>query len=174
MRPAPTVPTVGDRWLNTAATAVSGIPAGVVGTWNGATWDYPVGVPELYTAAVAAPLAPNVGDHWKNTALVTVSGVTSGDTAMWNAVASIHTRYYQIPPLILASVGIGTILLETFYPLLVLKNISRKITISLIILMHISIAIMLELYSFGAIMIVWNLVAFTNLTNIKPENENTS
>ena len=36
----PTLPVVGDRWRNTDAGVVSGVPSGVTGTWNGTSWDF--------------------------------------------------------------------------------------------------------------------------------------
>ena len=74
--------------------------------------------------------------------------------SMWKSVASIYNNYSQIPTVILTITGIGVILLETLYPFLVVSRRSRLITISLCILMHISIGVMLKLYSFAAIMIV--------------------
>lgn len=36
----PATPVVGDRWRNTDAGVVSGVPSGVTATWNGTTWDF--------------------------------------------------------------------------------------------------------------------------------------
>jgi hypothetical protein len=64
----------------------------------------------------------------------------------------------------LATIGIGSVILETFYPFLVYKKQTRLITIYLCILMHSSIAVLMDLYAFSAILIVWNIAAFSKLT----------
>lgn len=92
--------------------------------------------------------------------------------SIWRSVASLYSDYYNIPAIIMAITGVGVIILETCYPLLVYHKRTRKITILLVIVMHLSIGIMLKLYSFAAIMIVWNIAAFGKLTTIKSVNEN--
>lgn len=84
--------------------------------------------------------------------------------AMWKAVASIYNNYAAAPPFIFLIGGAVVVLMELLYPLLVVKQSTRRIIIPLIILMHIGIAIAMELFSFAAIMAVWNIAAFTNLT----------
>jgi hypothetical protein len=98
------------------------------------------------------------------------SGIAKAlDIEWWNgnalrsAIASVDNVYYAIPPVILMIAGIGTIVLELFYPFFVLFKTTRKYTIAGVILMHISIAIVMDLYAFSAIMIVWNIVAFGSL-----------
>lgn len=88
---------------------------------------------------------------------------------LWRAVSSIYTDYFLITPYILVVIGIGTILLETLYPVLVASKKIREITIVLIILMHLSIAAMLKLYSFSAMLIAWNALAFSNFVKPIPE-----
>lgn len=83
--------------------------------------------------------------------------------SLWSALASVDNHYFSIPPVILLLTGIGTVLLELSYPLLVLYKPTRKYTIAAIIIMHISIGLIMELYAFAALMIVWNVAAFGNL-----------
>ncbi len=85
--------------------------------------------------------------------------------AIWRALTSIHNNYYSIKPIILCITGIGTVLLEILYSFLIQRKQTRIIAISLCILMHISIAVMLDLYSFAAIMIIWNIASFSKLTS---------
>jgi uncharacterized membrane protein YphA (DoxX/SURF4 family) len=84
--------------------------------------------------------------------------------SMWKALSSIYNNYSDIYPIILATIGIGSVILETFYPFLVYKKQTRLITIYLCILMHSSIAVLMDLYAFSAILIVWNIAAFSKLT----------
>lgn len=92
-------------------------------------------------------------------------GWWNGDS-MWKALASVDNSFYMFPPILLTITGITTVLLEFLFPFLVYKKITRKYAITLIILMHIGIAMMMKLYAFSAIMIVWNLAAFGNITII--------
>lgn len=57
-------------------------------------------------------------------------------------------------------IGWSVVILELFYPLLVAFNQTRKITIYLIITMHIGIFIFLDLYTFGMVMILANIIVF--------------
>lgn len=84
--------------------------------------------------------------------------------SLWNAIASVDNGYFSIPPIILIVAGIGTILLELLYPLLVLFKTTRKYTIAGVLVMHLSIAVVMDLYAFSAIMVVWNIAAFGDLT----------
>lgn len=83
--------------------------------------------------------------------------------SVWKALASVDNTFYSLPPLLLTVAGIGTVLIELLYPFLVFKKITRKYAVTSIILMHASIAIMMELYAFSAMMIVWNIAAYGNL-----------
>lgn len=87
--------------------------------------------------------------------------------SMWKALASIDNSYYAIPETILIAVGIGTVLLEFFYPLLMFYRKTRFYTLIAIIFMHSGIAIMMDLYAFSALMITWNIAAFGNLKSVK-------
>lgn len=87
--------------------------------------------------------------------------------SMWKAIASTTNNYYQIYPVILLLLGIGTVLLETSYIIFVSIKITRKPVVLLCIAMHLGIALMLKLYSFAAIMIVWNIAAFYNIQTVK-------
>nr|WP_315421384.1 hypothetical protein [uncultured Pedobacter sp.] len=89
---------------------------------------------------------------------------------LWRAVSSIYNDYFLVTPYILVIVGIGTIILETLYPILVLNKKIRKVTIILIMLMHLSIAVVLKLYSFSAILITWNALAFSKFAKTIPES----
>lgn len=88
--------------------------------------------------------------------------------AVWRSISTIYDNYFTINPVILAAVGIFTVILETGYPLLVSFKYTRKITLILVILMHLSIAVIMQLPIFAAIMIVWNITAFYNLLQ-RPE-----
>ncbi|KXX72611.1 HTTM domain-containing protein [Flammeovirga sp. SJP92] len=99
-----------------------------------------------------------------------LSGVSKGldpgwwnGNSVWKAIASVDNSFFSISPLILTFVGIGTVLLEFLYPLLIFLKPTRKYALTAIILMHVSIAIMMELYAFSAIMIVWNIAAYGTL-----------
>lgn len=101
------------------------------------------------------------------------SGISKGldvgwwnGNSVWKAIASVDNSYYAVYPIILTVVGIGTVLLEFSYPFLVYYKKTRKYVITGVILMHASIAIMMELYAFSAMMIVWNVAAYGNITMI--------
>jgi hypothetical protein len=83
--------------------------------------------------------------------------------SLWRAVSSVYNDYFTISPYVLLIVGIGTVLLETLYTIFIWMDKTRYITLSLCVLMHLSIAYMLGLYSFSAILIVWNVAAFYRL-----------
>jgi len=85
--------------------------------------------------------------------------------AMWKAMASIYNSYATLPAILLSIMGIGIVLMELLYPFLAFSKPTRKIIIPGIILMHVGIAITMDLFSFAAIMTVWNIAAFTRLTD---------
>lgn len=91
--------------------------------------------------------------------------------SVWKALASVDNSFYSFPPLVLTIVGIGTVLLELSYPFLVYRKATRTYALAAIILMHSSIAVMMGLYAFSAIMIVWNVAAFGNLTMINKTSD---
>jgi len=86
--------------------------------------------------------------------------------SIWKAFFSIHSNNIEIPSFILISLGIGTIFLELLYPVLMNIKKTQKVTLYLIILMHLNIAIFIGLHSFGAIMIALNISAFYHLISI--------
>lgn len=63
-------------------------------------------------------------------------------------------------PFLLIFMGWATIIIEMCYPLFVWVTPTRKIWIFFTILMHLGIALTLNLYYFSAIMIVWNITNF--------------
>ncbi len=93
------------------------------------------------------------------------SGWWDGNS-VWKAIVSVDNSYYTLSPLILILAGIGTVLLELSYPLLIYFRKSRSYALIAVILMHSSIAIFMGLYAFSAIMIVWNIAAFGNLDSV--------
>jgi uncharacterized membrane protein YphA (DoxX/SURF4 family) len=90
------------------------------------------------------------------------SGWWNGDS-LWRAMASVDNSFYHMPSFILVIIGVGTVLIEFSYPFLVYKKVTRKYILTSIIIMHLSIAVMLDLYAFSTIMIMWNIAAFGNL-----------
>jgi hypothetical protein len=62
-------------------------------------------------------------------------------------------------PLLLILIGWLTVILELFYPIIFYKKI-RKTWLFSVILMHVGIALVLNLYFFAAIMIIWGVTAF--------------
>ncbi len=88
--------------------------------------------------------------------------------SIWKAV---HLPYvntdFEIPlnwtadfPYLLVGIGIFTILIELLHPLLVSFRKTRNFCVMATILMHLGIAIILNLWLFSAIMITWNLTAY--------------
>jgi hypothetical protein len=63
-------------------------------------------------------------------------------------------------PFILIFMGWATFIIEMCYPLFVWFTPTRKLWICFTILMHLGIALALNLYYFSAIMIVWNITNF--------------
>jgi len=86
--------------------------------------------------------------------------------AIWKSLHSynqsgiLNPDFWRPYPVLLTVVGVGTLLLELFYPAGVRIQILRKPWIISILLMHISIGVLLGLYFFSGIMILINLVAF--------------
>lgn len=83
--------------------------------------------------------------------------------SLWRAVSSVYNNYFTLSPYVFLVVGIGTVFLETLFSVFIWIDKTRNIILFLCILMHISIAYMLGLYSFSAILIVWNVAAFYHL-----------
>ena len=80
--------------------------------------------------------------------------------AIWKSISTIYDDNFKLPPILLLVAGIVTILLETLYPFIINFNKTRKTTVYLTIFMHLFIIFILKLYTFGAIMIVWNIAAY--------------
>ncbi|MEJ4086906.1 hypothetical protein [Galbibacter orientalis] len=94
------------------------------------------------------------------------SGWWNGNS-VWKALASADNNYHTFPSEIFIIIGIGTILLEFFYPFLVIQKLTRRYTVFAIILMHMGIAITMDLYAFSAMMIAWNIAAYGRFSTKK-------
>ncbi|MDF2931621.1 MAG: hypothetical protein K0R36_952 [Chryseobacterium sp.] len=86
--------------------------------------------------------------------------------SVWNALVSLDSNFYPIPIIYIVG-GVLTVLLELSYPILVNFKKTRKIILTAMILMHLFIAVTMELYAFSTIMIVWNIAAFGELSLVK-------
>ena len=83
---APSNPYPGQVWFNIAGIAVSGIPAGNHGVWNGTAW-ISVGTPQPIGALlvlVSAPGSPLSGQTWFNISGAALSGIPAGNHGVWN------------------------------------------------------------------------------------------
>jgi len=69
--------------------------------------------------------------------------------------------------LVLKVLSIGTVLIEILYPFLIFYKRTKKITLFAVISMHVGIAMVMNFYTFGLVMIVMNLVAFGHYLNLK-------
>ena len=69
-------------------------------------------------------------------------------------------------PFIFKIAGWSVMIIELFYPILILFKRSQKSTLIFIIAIHLIIALFLELYFFSAIMILFNLIAFGKVFKI--------
>lgn len=78
---------------------------------------------------------------------------------MSNSIINIMTPLVEFP-LFFKVICWGTILLEIFYPILIFLKRIRKITLYCVLLMHLSIGVFMEFYTFGIIMIIINIIAF--------------
>ena len=63
-------------------------------------------------------------------------------------------------PLIFIIICWGTISIELLYPILIFLKSTRKIALYLILCMHLSIGVFMELYIFGIIMMLINIIGF--------------
>lgn len=70
-------------------------------------------------------------------------------------------------PVIPIFIGISTIIIELFYPYFMWKKSTRKVFIWMVVALHTGIIIAMNLYFFGALMILLNLSAFLNLEDSK-------
>lgn len=77
-------------------------------------------------------------------------------------------------PIIPLAIGLGTIIVELFYPLFMWNKKTRKLWLSLVIMMHISILISLNLFFFATLMILLNISCFfvmeKDMHKIEPQN----
>jgi len=79
-------------------------------------------------------------------------------------------------PVFFKILSLGTVILELFYFVLIFIPKTRKITLVLVILMHFSIGIFMEFYTFGLVMSLLNIIAFghyfrwSSFANNKSEN----
>lgn len=88
--------------------------------------------------------------------------------AVWKAIHlpnftndfNINIDFLGNYPFIFVFLSWYTIVVELFYPVFILNSKTRMLWLYLIILLHIGIAIFLNLYFFAATLIIWNLSAF--------------
>lgn len=80
--------------------------------------------------------------------------------AVWRSVSSIYDDLFRIPAILLTVGGILTIAVEVLYPILIYFKKTRKIMLIAVLLMHLSIAFMLQLPLFAGIMMIWNITAY--------------
>ncbi len=78
------------------------------------------------------------------------------------APALSESLFYKMTsyPLLFKLLCWGTLIFEIFYPFLIFYQRTKKISLVIIITMHIGIILLMNLYTFGLIMIVLNLIAF--------------
>lgn len=99
--------------------------------------------------------------------------------AIWKAVNShdyngiINVNTLNVPGFVFIILGIGTVAVEFLYPLFINLKATRKLWLSLIISMHLSIALFMGLHFFAMLMIILNLSAFyfPYLEETKPKLE---
>ncbi len=63
-------------------------------------------------------------------------------------------------PIVLIIAGWGTIAIELLYPIFINIRKTKGLWLSLTILMHLGIAIFLNLYFFSAMMVIWNITIY--------------
>jgi hypothetical protein len=96
--------------------------------------------------------------------------------SIWKAINLPYSNIdYQIDfyfllkfPFLITAIGISVIVLETLYPVFIFIEKTKKTWLTLVVLMHFSIGVILNLYVFSAILIIWNLTAFY----FEDQNEN--
>ncbi|MEN9610449.1 MAG: hypothetical protein RLZZ628_1263 [Bacteroidota bacterium] len=95
--------------------------------------------------------------------------------AIWRAVmqpplSHIDFSFLATYPFIPIAIGFGTLFIELSYPILIWIKPVNKYFLGMVVLMHIGIAVALQLWFFAGIMILWNLVAYAKFperVNIK-------
>src|SRR5699024_4581753 len=80
--------------------------------------------------------------------------------AIWRAMTNIYSSVDNLPYILFVVAGVATILLEICYPILVWFKNSRIILVLLMILLHINIAVIMNLYVFTCVMIALNISAW--------------
>jgi len=105
--------------------------------------------------------------------IYTFSGIDKGlginwynGESIWRAVSAhnynglISLSNYELPNFIYASLGIFTLITETFYPIFINYSKTRKLWLVFTISMHVSIIVFMGLYFFGTLMIILNIAAY--------------
>ncbi len=109
-----------------------------------------------------AGLGKALGTDWLDgNAIWLVINTYSSSTVIENSLPLIEY------PILFKILALGTVIIELFYVVLMFTKYTRKITLSLVILMHLGIAIFMDFYTFGAIMMLLNLIAFGQHINLK-------
>ncbi|PWJ38014.1 HTTM domain-containing protein [Sediminitomix flava] len=87
--------------------------------------------------------------------------------AVWSSVNIMGTDFIQSIsnqlydyPMIFALIALSVVFLELLYPVLIYYKRIRKITLILVILMHVFIALAMQLHFFGFTMIIFNIICF--------------
>lgn len=99
--------------------------------------------------------------------------------SVWRAVSGhnynglISLADYDLPNFIYISIGILTLITETFYPVFINYSKTRKLWLTLTISMHVSIILFMGLYFFGTLMIILNVAAYY-IPYLKKDNSNAS
>ncbi|MEM6685346.1 MAG: HTTM domain-containing protein [Bacteroidota bacterium] len=70
-------------------------------------------------------------------------------------------------PIIFKILAWGTVIVELFYPVLMYVKQTRKITLISVLMLHAGIGIFMQLYTFAALMMLLNLIAFGHYFNWK-------
>lgn len=99
--------------------------------------------------------------------------------SIWKAINRPGVSHYNITYLskfywAFAIIGIATLLIEALYPILVNLRISRKFCLACVCTMHISIALVLHLPFFAAVMVLFNVCAFYYPENATATNKELS
>jgi hypothetical protein len=97
---------------------------------------------------------------------------------IWRAVmqpplGKIDMSFLATFPFIAVSIGISVLIIEIFYPFFIHFTRIHKYFICIVILMHLSIAITLNLWFFAGIMIIWNIAAYGIPIYTRTENAST-
>ncbi|WP_299677564.1 hypothetical protein [uncultured Tenacibaculum sp.] len=109
-----------------------------------------------------AGLGKALGTDWiDGNAIWFVINTYTSDSVIENSLPLIaYPMFFKI-------LGWGTVALELLYPILMFTKFSRKVTLWLVVLLHIGIAVFMEFYTFGSIMILLNFIAFGQHLKLK-------